>query len=435
MDKAIKDRIDAIRQGCIPKGYNRSRYMLYPEDWGEPCALNAVLRENKELNGNLEYDKDDVLSVSGDYGVVNQIDLLGRSYAGESVAPYHIVHTGDIVYTKSPLKQNPHGIIKLNKGNSGIVSTLYAVYYCNNNITGQYIENYFSIDSYLNNYLKPIVKRGAKNDMKVNNEDVLTGFIPLPPLSEQKKISEILDHYDKLIKLCETKIDEYKNLKKACLSKMFPRNGSNVPELRFLGFAGAWEQRELGDHSEIITGGTPNTSHSEYWNPKEIPWMSSGEINSKVIYTTDNMISKTGFSNSSAKWVKEKSVLIALAGQGKTRGTVAITEISLTTNQSIAAIQPDKLLYYKYLFQNLEGRYDELRNISSGDGTRGGLNKKIISDLTVLAPDINEQRKIGDFLCALDRLITLHQREVEEYTRFKKAMTQLLLTGIVRVHI
>ena len=167
----------------------------------------------------------------------------------------------------------------------------------------------------------------------------------------------------------------------------------------------------MGDHSEIVAGGTPNTGHPEYWNPKEIPWMSSGEINNKVIYSTDNMISKIGFSNSSAKWVKEKSVLIALAGQGKTRGTVAISEIPLTTNQSIAAIQPDSFLYYKFLFQNLEGRYNELREVSSGDGTRGGLNKQIISDLEVLAPEIQEQIKIGDFLCGIDNLITLHQRE------------------------
>ena len=143
-----------------------------------------------------------------------------------------------------------------------------------------------------------------------------------------------------------------------------------------------------------------------------------------MIYSTDNMISKIGFSNSSAKWVKEKSVLIALAGQGKTRGTVAITEISLTTNQSIAAIQPDDVLYYKYLFQNLEGRYDELRNISSGDGTRGGLNKQILSDLIVLAPSISEQKKIGDFLCNIDNLITLHQRKLEKLKQFKAAMLE-----------
>ena len=199
---------------------------------------------------------------------------------------------------------------------------------------------------------------------------------------------------------------------------------SNTPQIRFAGFTDAWEQRKLGDHSEIVAGGTPNTGHPEYWNPKEIPWMSSGEINNKVIYSTDNMISKIGFSNSSAKWVKEKSVLIALAGQGKTRGTVAISEIPLTTNQSIAAIQPDSFLYYKFLFQNLEGRYNELREVSSGDGTRGGLNKQIISDLEVLAPEIQEQIKIGDFLCGIDNLITLHQRKCDALQKFKKSMLQ-----------
>ena len=194
-----------------------------------------------------------------------------------------------------------------------------------------------------------------------------------------------------------------------------------IPQIRFSGFTDTWEQHKLGDHSEIVAGGTPNTGHPEYWNPKEIPWMSSGEINNKVIYSTDNMISKIGFSNSSAKWVKEKSVLIALAGQGKTRGTVAISEIPLTTNQSIAAIQPDSFLYYKFLFQNLEERYNELREVSSGDGTRGGLNKQIISDLEVLAPEIQEQIKIGDFLCGIDTLITLHQRKLEKLKNIKKA--------------
>ena len=229
--------------------------------------------------------------------------------------------------------------------------------------------------------------------VEVSGKQMAAMDLMLPStIQEQQMIGVFFKHLDNLITLHQ-------------------RNSADFVSRFFSDFTNTWEQRKLGKHSEIVAGGTPNTAHSEYWNPKEIPWMSSGEINKKVIYTTDNMISKIGFSNSSAKWVKEKSVLIALAGQGKTRGTVAITEISLTTNQSIAAIQPDDSLYYKYLFQNLKGRYDELRNISSGDGTRGGLNKQIISDLIVLAPDMNEQRKIGDFLCNLDNLITLHQCE------------------------
>ncbi|WP_228461967.1 restriction endonuclease subunit S [Lactococcus hodotermopsidis] len=176
-------------------------------------------------------------------------------------------------------------------------------------------------------------------------------------------------------------------------------------------FTDAWEQRKLGDHSNILAGGTPSTQKPEYWEPKEIPWMSSGEVNKKRLTGTNDMISKVGLDNSSARWVKENSILIALAGQGKTRGIVAVNEVQLTTNQSIAAIEPDETLYYEFVFQNLGNRYDELRMSSSGDGTRGGLNKKILSDLKIKTPSYEEQTKIGIFFKQLDNLITLHQRK------------------------
>jgi len=76
--------------------------------------------------------------------------------------------------------------------------------------------------------------------------------------------------------------------------------------------------------AEIIAGGTPRTEVEDYWIPKEIPWLSSGEVHKKYIEYTDDMISAKGMQNSSAKMIRENSVLIALAGQGKTRGTVAI---------------------------------------------------------------------------------------------------------------
>ena len=176
-------------------------------------------------------------------------------------------------------------------------------------------------------------------------------------------------------------------------------------------FEYTWEQRKLSDISQITAGGTPSTKKLSYWEPKEIPWLASGEVNKKYIYDTDEMISEKGLNNSSAKWVAEGSVLIALAGQGKTRGTAAITRIPITTNQSIAAIKFDDILAADYAFHNLDSRYDELRNISSGDGTRGGLNKQLLSDLTITFPQIDEQKRIGDFFTDLDHLITLHQRE------------------------
>lgn len=196
------------------------------------------------------------------------------------------------------------------------------------------------------------------------------------------------------------------------------------PQIRFAGFTEAWEQRRLGDHAGILTGGTPKTSIPEYWEPKEIPWMSSGEVNKRRLDKTDNMISEEGLNNSSARWVKEYSVLIALAGQGKTRGTVAINNIPLTTNQSIAAIVPDETLHYEFIFHNLIKRYDELRMISSGDGTRGGLNKQIVSDVVIPYTSIEEQEKIGTFFAILDNLITLHQRKLNNVKKLKVGLLQ-----------
>lgn len=199
-----------------------------------------------------------------------------------------------------------------------------------------------------------------------------------------------------------------------------------VPKRRFKEFLNTsdWEQRKLGDVSNIIVGGTPSTKVKAYWEPKEVPWMSSGEINKKRIYSTDNMISEYGLNNSNASWVKENSILIALAGQGKTRGTVAINDIPLTTNQSIAAMELNKDFDAEFIFQNLNSRYEELRRVSSGDGARGGLNKEILSNFVVPYSSISEQVKIGNFFRTIDNLIIRCQRKLDKLQATKKALLQ-----------
>lgn len=189
-------------------------------DW-RTVQLSECLYEHKKRNKKLIYSKEQVLSVSGDVGIVNQIKLLGRSYAGESVENYHIVHQGDIVYTKSPLKENPFGIIKSNKGNSGIVSTLYAVYSCLDCIDHNYIDYYFSRKEVVNNYLKPLVNKGAKNDMKVNNQHVLTGDIVLPCREEQEKIVSLLSMLDDKIAVKKAELDKLRTWKQGLLQQMF----------------------------------------------------------------------------------------------------------------------------------------------------------------------------------------------------------------------
>ena len=432
MKESIKKRIEAVRRGKVPEKYSTERAMLFPDEWGTPVALNTVLSENKDCNEDLRFGKEDVLSVSGEQGIVNQIDLLGRSYAGQSVAPYHVVETGDVVYTKSPLKENPYGIIKQNRGVPGIVSTLYAVYHCSTPITGQYLENYFCIDTYLNNYLKPLVKRGAKNDMKVNNEEVLLGRIPLPPLQEQERINEIITQFDRMIELKQSKIDELNKLKQVCLLEMFPQKGQTIPKRRFLGFSAPWEQRKLGDIADIVGGGTPSTGNQSYWNG-DIDWYAPAEIANQIYAnSSQKKITGLGYENSSAKMLPPGTVLFtSRAGIGKT----AILTRKGCTNQGFQSIVPHRGALDSYFIFSRTGelkRYGEL--VGAGSTFVEVSGKQMAAMELMMPPTMREQQTIGGFFQQLDHLITLHQRELAEVGKYKKALMQLLLTGLVRVN-
>ena len=167
----------------------------------EQRKLNEYLETSREKNESCHFGKDDVLSVSGDYGIVNQIEFQGRSYAGTSVANYGVVHKGDVVYTKSPLRINPYGIIKTNRGNDGIVSTLYAVYHPTEKTHPDFVQVYFEQNARMNNYMAPLVSKGAKNDMKVSAENALKGAVTFPGIKEQEVIASYFSQLDHLITL------------------------------------------------------------------------------------------------------------------------------------------------------------------------------------------------------------------------------------------
>ncbi|MEQ2397862.1 hypothetical protein WMO36_08325, partial [Bifidobacterium sp. CLA-AA-H311] len=163
----------------------------------------VVVSTTKNVDG--KFGKEDVLSVSGEYGVVNQITFQGRSFAGASVSNYGVVNTGDVVYTKSPLNSNPYGIIKVNKGIPGIVSTLYAIYHPRDNVYANFIQVYFEQHERMNNYMHPLVNKGAKNDMKVTAENALKGMVTFPSREEQYVISAFFSRLDSLITLHQRK--------------------------------------------------------------------------------------------------------------------------------------------------------------------------------------------------------------------------------------
>ena len=164
------------------------------------------------------------------------------------------------------------------------------------------------------------------------------------------------------------------------------------------------EWKTLGETCKLYAGATPSTTKPEYWENGTIPWMSSGEVNLGQVYKTEKKITQLGFDNCSTKMVPANSIVVALAGQGKTRGTVAITRIKLCTNQSLCSMIPNETLDSYYLYFYMKGQYNELRRISSGDGTRGGLNLKMLNEFKIPVPSIEKQKQITDILDRFDAL-------------------------------
>jgi type I restriction enzyme S subunit len=198
----------------------RVRFKGFEGEW-DVVTLKECLTINNERNQSNEYGIYDVLSVSDEVGVANQIKLLGRSYAGKSVSNYRILKTNQIVYTKSPLKLKPYGIVKVNNGPTGIVSVLYAIYDAKENVCADYIHYYFEPSYRINNYLLPLINKGAKNTMNISDEMALTGCITIPSYDEQKKISEYLKSLDSQIALLSQQLEKLQQIKSACLDKMF----------------------------------------------------------------------------------------------------------------------------------------------------------------------------------------------------------------------
>ena len=198
------------------------RFDGFTYDW-EQRKLIDYLEVSSEKNRDNRFTKEDVLSVSGEYGIVNQIEFQGRSFAGASVSNYGVVENGDVVYTKSPLKSNPYGIIKTNKGIPGIVSTLYAVYKPKEITDSKFVQIYFELDSRMNSYMHPLVNKGAKNDMKVSAENALKGMVSFPKKDEQEMISLYFSTLDNLITLHQRKCDELKKMKKYMLQNMYSK--------------------------------------------------------------------------------------------------------------------------------------------------------------------------------------------------------------------
>ena len=388
------------------------------------------LEVSSEKNRDNRFTKDDVLSVSGEYGIVNQIEFQGRSFAGASVSNYGVVENGDVVYTKSPLKSNPYGIIKTNKGIPGIVSTLYAVYKPKEITDSKFVQIYFELDSRMNSYMHPLVNKGAKNDMKVSAENALKGMVSFPKKDEQEMISLYFSNLDHLITLHQRKCDQTKNLKKYMLQKMFPQNGAKVPEIRFDGYTYDWEQRKLGELVkegilEAPLDGNHGEKHptSDEYVDSGIPFLMASDIhNGEVNIYSCKYITKERAERLDKGFARNGDVLLthkATIGETAILSNLMTEYAMLTPQVTYYRIKNEERLNREYLYSffNSLDFQTELKT-KAAQSTRPYIGITAQQNLKIILPaEIDEQIRIGLYFRNLDHLITLHQRQTDFYKK------------------
>ena len=227
--EAKLDKLRKLKQALLEKMFVNARsgqsvpqirFKGYTDKW-QVKELRDYFIVATERNQSEEYNKYDIYSVSREFGVINQIEYQGKSFAGASLANYGIVQTGDLVYTKSPLKAQPYGIIKTNEGQAGIVSALYGVFHPAECVHSPFTQIYFELDSRLNDYLRPLVNKGAKNTLLISDEDSLNGRVAFPSKDEQKEITHLFKEHNLCVRRMELKLTKLRRIKQSLLEKMF----------------------------------------------------------------------------------------------------------------------------------------------------------------------------------------------------------------------
>jgi type I restriction enzyme, S subunit len=215
--------------------------------------------------------------------------------------------------------------------------------------------------------------------------------IPLPPLPEQRRIAALLKEQmaavDKARAAAEERLAAIKALPAAFLRQVFPQQDQLLPD--------AWRLVKTGEICILKTGGTPSKSDLSNFGG-DIKWLLSGDINQGEIFDCKGRISQMGLINSNATLLPADCVLIALNGQGKTRGSVALLCVEATCNQSLVAFIPIErsTLLPRFLLYQLQMRYQEIRNLT-GDNHRSGLSLNILNNLDIILPDYSEQHRIA----------------------------------------
>ena len=424
MNSIIKTRIEEIKSGKVPRGYKKTKIGIFPVEWEEKkfkTMFYRLQRKNEECNTN-------VLTISAQYGLINQGDFFNKEVASDDKSNYYLINKGEWAYNKSYSSGYPFGAIKrLEKYDKGIVSPLYICFsQTQENKCPDFYLQYFE-NGLLDKEIKAIAQEGARNHglLDMGIDDFFNTTIIVPPVDAQQKIAEILQTQDRIIELKEKLLEQKKLQKKYLMQQLL--TGS----VRLKGFTDEWKQVKIGKIAVMNSGGTPESDNQDYYG-NDYVWVSIKDMTSvdKYISNSIRKLSKLGLENCSAKIFPIGTILFAMYASV---GECCITSVECCTSQAILGIRVSSQVIVDYLYYWLSCNKDNFKSIAQAS-SQPNLNKGIVERTKIKLPlDKEEQQAIVNILSAQDKEIKLLKSNLDQEKQKKKSLMQLLLSGIVRV--
>ena len=269
---------------------------------------------------------------------------------------------------------------------------------------------YYFMEDYIEELRKQAIG-GVIKYIKLGN--LTDAMIELPSINEQKSIVDILEKAKKILDKRNKEISALGNLIKARFVEMF---GSIHKSTEYPYVA-------VKDLTDVISGGTPSRDKAEYWEDGTIPWVKTTELQNNIIVNVDEYITEAGLNGSSAKLVPVGTVLVAMYGQGKTRGMTAYLNIEACTNQACACILPSDKIDSMFMWKFFELSYEKIRSLAQGAG-QPNLNGNMIKSFQVLVPPIELQKEYVDFVHQVDKSKVVVQKALDE--------TQILFNSLMQ---
>lgn len=423
MKPEIKQRIEQIKAGQVPDGYKKTKIGVVPLEWEIRQGGEIFAERNECHNANLQ-----LLSITAEKGIIPRSDIDGKDTSSADKSKYKKICVGDIGYNTMRMWQG----VSAFSSYEGIVSPAYTILSPMKHVNAKYYSYLFKLQNVINVFYRN--SQGLVDDTRSLKYDWFKIIdMPYPPLAEQEKIVKILSVQDRIIELYQRKIEELQKMKKIYLSKMFPKKGENAPEWRFPQFTTPWEQRKLGEIGKARSGiGFPD---SEQGGKEGIPFYKVSDMNldgNEIEMTVaNNYVSTEQIARK--KWSPLEDVpaiYFAKVGAAVMLNRKRLCRKPFLFDNNTMAYSLN-VKYWNTEFAKAEfSKIDLTRLVQVG--ALPSYNANDVDAISIVLPSLEEQQKIGAYFANLDNLITFHQRKLEETKKYKKALMQLLLTGIVR---